>query len=171
MRCEVLWWLLWGCFHSPSVPFGPPHPVLYQVRGWDSFPGGMSLHVDPQPVLGTASPQKSSLHKEVCGGLACTEGMRCTIQPTLMPDHTHLPGLAAVACAPRRKGHPGEELLLASAGLGGARPDPGAAVARSSVTAPEQGTLGLCKLVPAPYRTTFLGHLSNSRLSFLSPCS
>ena len=103
LRCEVLWWLLWGCFHTSSVPSAPPCPVLYEVRGWDSFPGGMSLHVDPQPVLGAASPKESSLHKEVCGGLACSEGMRSTIQPTLMPDHSHFPGLAAVPCAPCRK--------------------------------------------------------------------
>lgn len=63
----------------------------------------MSLNVDPQPVLGTASPKKSFLHKEVCGGLACSEGIRSTVRPTVMPDHSHLPGLAALACAPCRK--------------------------------------------------------------------
>lgn len=167
---QVLQWLLGGCFHTPSVPTAPPCPVLYEVRGWDSFPGGVSLHVDPQPVLGTASPEKSSLHKEVCGGLACSEGMRSTIQPTLMPEHSHFPGLAALAWAPCRKLHPSEELLLASAGLEGARPAPGAAVAWGTVTAPPQGALWLRARSCTVQKPPFWGSYS-SRLSFFSPCS
>lgn len=70
-----------------------------------------------------------------------------------------------------QEGHPGEELLLASAGLEGARPDPGAAVAWSTVTAPDQGTLWLrARSCTVQEPQPFWGSCS-SRLSFLSPCS
>lgn len=170
LRCEVLWWLLWGCFHSPSVPSAPPHPVLYKVRGWDSFPGGMSLQCRSSACFG------NSLSKEVIPSQGSVWGFSMQrgneIHNPAHPDACSL-SFTRIGCSgwcSMQECHPGEELLLASAGLEGARPDPGAAVAWSTVTAPEQGTLWLqprsCTLQKAPFWGS-----SNSRLSFLSPCS
>lgn len=119
--------------------------------------------------FGTASPEKSSLDKEVCGGLACSEGMNPQSSPPWCLL-TVIYQLWLQCLCSMQEGHPGEELLLASAGLEGARPDPGAAVAWSTVTAPRQGTLVLQAGPCTEHKPPFWGR-STSRLSFLSPRS
>lgn len=157
-----------GLFPHLFSSLCPSLSCFVQSERLGFLPCGMSLHVDPQPVLGAASPKKSSLHKEVCGGLACSEGMRSTIQPTLMPDHSHFPGLAAVPCAPCRKA-----ILVRSCWHQQAWKVPGLTQELQWPGALSQplsrGHLG-CELVLHCTEAPFWGS-SYSRLSFLSPCS